>query len=236
MNQPKVVRIPLRAANSYLLIDQKTIVVDSGDPGFSSGILKALRVNGVNKSDVSMIFLTHGHIDHFGSTYELRKKLDVPIAIQRIDLPYFLNGTQAPLYPTNGVAAVIKAVGRNMQVKKRYGIKADIVFDEELDLKSYGVDALAIATPGHTLGSASVVVPEESAAIIGDLLVRKNFLFGQPCKPPFMHDAEKHADSMRKLIDMGVKTFYPGHGEPFILQELSRRWQSQPDAQTRDGN
>jgi glyoxylase-like metal-dependent hydrolase (beta-lactamase superfamily II) len=32
--------------------------------GFSSGILKAMQENGVKKADVSMIFLTHGHIDH----------------------------------------------------------------------------------------------------------------------------------------------------------------------------
>jgi glyoxylase-like metal-dependent hydrolase (beta-lactamase superfamily II) len=225
MSGTKVVRIPLRVANSYLLIDKKTIIVDSGDPGFSSGILKAMQENGVKKSDVSMIFLTHGHIDHFGSVYELKRKLDVPIAIQGIDLPYFLHGTQAPLYPTNAFAALIKAIGKNMQIKKRYGIEAEIVFEEELDLKEYGVDALAVATPGHTLGSASVVLPEGSA-VVGDLLVYKYLLFGLAGIPPFLHDEEKHAASMRKLYGMGVKKFYPGHGKPMELQDLS--WRLQP--------
>ncbi|MBP1762449.1 MAG: metallo-beta-lactamase superfamily protein [Firmicutes bacterium] len=217
MSEPKVVRIPLRAANSYLLIDQKTIIVDTGDPGFSRGILKALQVNGIKKSDVSMIFLTHGHIDHFGSVYELKRQLDVPIAIQRIDLPYLLNGTQAPLYPLTAMAALIKSIGKDMQVKKRYDIEADIVFDEELDLKEYGVNAVAIATPGHTLGSASVVLPGAAEAIVGDLLVRKNFLFGKACTPPYLHDAEKHAESMRKLSGMGINKFYLGHGKPVEL-------------------
>lgn len=228
MSEPKVVRIPLRVANSYLLIDKKTIIVDTGDPGFSRGILKALQLNGVKKSDVSMIFVTHGHIDHFGSAYELKRKLDVPIAIQRIDLPYFLNGTQAPLCPINKMAAMIKAIGKDMQVKQRYGIEADIVFDEALDLHNYGVNALAISTPGHTLGSASIVVPGADAAIVGDLLVHKNFLFGEAKKPPLLHDAKKHAESMRKLYDLGVKKFYLGHGKPVILQNSRYTLQSQP--------
>ncbi len=224
MSGTKVVRIPLRVANSYLLIDKKTIIVDSGDPGFSSGILKAMQENEVKKSDVSMIFLTHGHIDHFGSVYELKRKLDVPIAIQENDLPYFINGTQAPLYPTHALAALIKAIGQNMQVKKRYGIEAEIVFDQDLDLKEYGVDALAVATPGHTLGSASVVLPQGSA-VVGDLLVRKYLLYGQAAQPPFLHDGQKHAESMRKLYGMGVKEFYLGHGKPLQLQGLCQRLQ-----------
>jgi hypothetical protein len=73
--------------------------------------------------------------------------LDVPVAIHTSDLLYFLNGTQAPIHPTNALAAMIKVIGKNMQVKKRYGIKAEIVFDEELKLHEYGVDALAVATP-----------------------------------------------------------------------------------------
>ena len=235
MSEPKVVRIPLRAANSYFLIDQKTIIIDTGDPGFSHGIIKALQVNGIKKSDVSMIFLTHGHIDHFGSAYELKRQMDVPIAIQRIDLPYFLNGTQAPLYPLNRIAALIKTIGKDMHVNQRYGIEADIVFDEELSLKEYGVNALAIATPGHTLGSASVVVPGAATAIVGDLLIHKNFFYGEVCKPPFLHDAKKHAESMRKLYDLGVNKFYLGHGKPIMLQDLYRRLQPQPDEQLQGG-
>jgi flavorubredoxin len=33
----KVIRVPLRLANSYLVRGDRTIVVDTGDPGFSRG-------------------------------------------------------------------------------------------------------------------------------------------------------------------------------------------------------
>ncbi len=222
MGEVRIVRVPLRVANSYLLIDRKAVIVDTGDPGYSKQIIKALKANGLQKSDVSMIFLTHGHIDHFGSVYELKRQLDVPVAIQRMDEPYLLAGTQAPLYPQCAAAVFIKALGQNMQVKKRYGLKAEIVFDDELDLNAYGVDAKALSTPGHTLGSSSLLL-EPGRAIVGDLLVHRYLLFGKVTRPPFCHDKVKCSESICKLLEMGVTVFYPGHGKAIHKEELSIR-------------
>lgn len=216
MDETRVVRVPLRVANSYLVIGHQTIIVDTGDPGYSQKLLNAVKANDIKKSDISMIFLTHGHIDHFGSVYELKRLLDVPVAIQSLDHPYLLEGKQAPLYPLNKAASLIKAIGKDMQVKKRYNLQAELVFEDELDLKDFGIDGRLVATPGHTLGSASLVLPNGVAAV-GDLLVHKNFLFGKPCPPPFLHDVGKHKESMRKLINMGVVEFLPGHGQAMHL-------------------
>lgn len=223
MDATRVVRVPLRFANSYLVIGRQTIIVDTGDPGYSQRILKALQTNDIKKSDIAMIFLTHGHIDHFGSVYELRRQLDVPVAIQRVDEPYLREGIQAPLYPRNAAARFIKAMGNNMQVKKRYELQAELVFDDEMDLQDFGVDARLVSTPGHTLGSASLVLPE-GTALVGDLLIHKNFLFGEPCPPPFLHDKGKQRESMRKLIDMGVVKFLPGHGQAINLSSIRPRY------------
>ena len=223
MGGTRVIRIPLRVANSYLVIGHHTIIVDTGDPGYSNRILNAVQTNGLKKSDIAMIFLTHGHIDHFGSVYELKRLLDVPVAIQRIDETYLRDGVQAPLYPRNTAARLIKAVGKNMQVKKRYDLQADLVFDDELDLQDFGVNARLVSTPGHTMGSASLVLPN-GIALVGDLLIHKHFLFGEPCPPPFLHDKEKHTESMRKLIDMGVVEFLPGHGQAIYLPTIQPRY------------
>lgn len=221
MTETRAVRIPLRVANSYLVTGDKTIIVDTGDPGYSPKILQALQANNIKKSDVSMILLTHGHIDHYGSVYELKRQLDVPVAIHKIDEPYLLSGTQAPLYPTHAGARIIKTIGGDMQVKKRYGLQADIVFEEELDLNEYGVDARVVATPGHTLGSASLVMPN-GKAVVGDLLVRRYLLFGGAGRPPFLHDKTRHTESVQKLLAMGMVEFLPGHGPAISLHELPK--------------
>jgi len=218
----EVVRVPLRVANSYLVIGQKTIIVDTGDPGYAGGIFKALRRHGIRKSDVSMIFITHGHIDHYGSVYELRKRIDAPVAIQRIDEDYMVRGVQAPLYPVGGMARIIGMVGKRLQVHPSSVLRAaDIVFDEDMDLREYGVDGALVATPGHTLGSGSLIL-DDGQAIIGDLVVKKYFLRGEPIKPPFMEDRDQLNISLHKLLDRKAKILYPGHGGPINIEEISR--------------
>lgn len=219
MAETRIVRIPLRFANSYLVIGEKTIIVDSGDPGFSKGILEAMEKNEIKKSDISLIFITHGHIDHYGSVFELRRKIDAPIAIHRLDAPYLKQGIQAPLYPLNPLAGAIKLVGQHLKVKKRYGIEADIVFKEKLEMQEFGVQGLIIPTPGHTLGSASLFLPD-GRAVTGDLIVREYLFTGKPRCAPFLHDRSKFIKSMNTLKGRGVKTIYPGHGAPIDTSEI----------------
>lgn len=219
MTEVRIIRIPLRFANSYLVAGEKAIIVDTGDPGFSRRILKAMRENDIKKSDISLIFITHGHIDHYGSLFELKKSIDAPVAIQRLDAPYLNRGTQAPLYPVDLLASAIKLVGKNLKVKKRYGIRADITFNNRLELEKYGVKGLILPTPGHTLGSASLFLPG-GRAITGDLIVRKGLFGGKPCPAPFMHDRGKFNRSMNLLKGRGVKVIYPGHGGPINTSDI----------------
>ncbi|HHV16945.1 MAG TPA: MBL fold metallo-hydrolase [Gelria sp.] len=219
MVEARVVRIPLRFANSYLVIGEKTIIVDSGDPGFSRGILQAMEKNEVKKTDISLIFITHGHIDHYGSVFELKREIDAPIAIHRLDAPYFNQGIQAPLYPLNPIASAIKLVGKNLRVKKRYGIKADIEFKEKLELQEFGVQGLIIPTPGHTLGSASLFLPDKRA-ITGDLIVWQYLFRGKPRPAPFLHDRNKFVKSINILKGRGIKTIYPGHGPSIDTSDI----------------
>ena len=219
MAETRIVRIPLRFANSYLVIGEKTIIVDSGDPGYSKGILQAMEKNEIKKSDISLIFITHGHVDHYGSVFELRRKIDAPIAIHRLDAPYLNQGTQAPLYPLNPLAGAIKLVGQHLKVKKRYGIEADIVFNQKLELQEFGVQGLILPTPGHTLGSASLFLPD-GRAVTGDLIVRQYLFRGKPCCAPFCHDRSKFIKSMNILKGRGVKTIYPGHGAPINTSDI----------------
>lgn len=219
MAETKVVRIPLRFANSYLVIGKKTIIVDTGDPGFSRKILEAMEKHDIRKSDVSLIYITHGHIDHYGSLFELKRSVDAPITIHRLDAPYLNEGIQAPLYPVNLFTSLIKLAGKNLKVKKRYGIKADIAFKDRFELQDYGIEGLILPTPGHTLGSSSLFLPD-GRAITGDLIVRKFLFQGKPCPAPFMHDWKKYHKSMNMLKGRGVRTIFPGHGSAINISDI----------------
>ncbi|WP_054695337.1 MBL fold metallo-hydrolase [Syntrophomonas palmitatica] len=231
MQAVKVIRVPLRLANSYLVQGEKTVIVDAGDPGFSRDILKAMRKNGIRKSQISLIFITHGHIDHYGSVFELKRHIDAPVAIQAIDQTYLESGTQAPLFPLNRAAAFLKAVGQDMKVRKRYGLKADVVINERLNLESFGVAGEIIHTPGHTMGSSSLCLINDTA-ITGDLIIRRYLFRGPAERVAFLHNQEAFLQSVRTLRERNIKLLYPGHGSPIRMDRV--RIPNRPQTTTAD--
>lgn len=215
----RVKTIPLGTGNSYLVIDRKAIFVDYGYPGHEQRLLRALAREGLAPQDVSMLYLTHGHVDHFGSLYALKQYIPAPIAICEPDLEYFLSGTQATLYPRNAFTRVMCRPGGKLKVKKRYQTVPEIVFTDEVDLTDYGVDGKLIPTPGHTLGSSALVLAE-GPAFTGDTLLRRHFISGPALAPPIMRDYALNARSVQRLLDAGAQTFYPGHGRRFEREEI----------------
>jgi len=211
--------ISLGWANSYLVTGKKTIIVDTSNPGNGEKLLKALQENGIEPEDVAMIFITHGHIDHYGSLFELLKVMDVPVAIHYADDIYLRRGIQGPLYPVNFIAALIKVVGKRLKIKKRFTPRQQLVFEDELDLSEYGIEGKLVATPGHTQGSASLVLAD-GRAVSGDLVVRRYLRWGPAGPPPFLHDVGQFHHSLQLLREGGVHTLYPGHGAPISLSEV----------------
>ena len=56
-------------------------------------LLEHIRALGFDPKDVKYLFLTHGHIDHFGAAKAMREKLGVKIALGEADRDY-ANGTR----------------------------------------------------------------------------------------------------------------------------------------------
>jgi glyoxylase-like metal-dependent hydrolase (beta-lactamase superfamily II) len=70
---PEVILIKLSVSNAYLVKDRQAVLVDAGAPNEADRILAAVRKAGVEPGDISLILHTHGHIDHAGSTAELKR-------------------------------------------------------------------------------------------------------------------------------------------------------------------
>jgi hydroxyacylglutathione hydrolase len=77
------------------------IIVDTGNPGSAAKILAAMKKHQIDPEDVSLIMITHSHLDHSGGAAELQKALNVPIAMQHLKQIYVENGTRLPLTPKN---------------------------------------------------------------------------------------------------------------------------------------
>jgi glyoxylase-like metal-dependent hydrolase (beta-lactamase superfamily II) len=96
----------------------------------------------------------------------------------------------------------------------------DIVLgDEELSLAKYGIPGKIIHTPGHSMGSVSVLL-ETGDAFVGDLAMNGFPLRLSPGLPIFADDLRKVKESLKLLLDMGARTIYPAHGKPFSVEIL----------------
>ncbi|MCD6598986.1 MAG: MBL fold metallo-hydrolase [Dehalococcoidia bacterium] len=204
--------------NAFIILGDRTIIVDTGNPGSTNKILKALDENRIARKSVSLILLTHAHRDHYGSVSQLREALDVPVAIHRADADYVRNGEIAPIIPRSLMGILALPFTSRGSIRP---VDPDIVFDEELDLRQFKVEAKVISTPGHTNGSSSVIVERE--CIAGDSLMLRVPFRSIPALPLYAMDKASCLSSINRLKKMEVERVYGGHGGPWPMEEVRKR-------------
>lgn len=77
------------AANCYIVWEEETNVGFVVDPG--GDIDDILKIIDENNIKVEGILITHGHVDHVGGVYELKKVYDVPVYLNNKDKQKILN-------------------------------------------------------------------------------------------------------------------------------------------------
>ena len=91
--------------------------------------------------------------------------------------------------------------------------------NEGLSLIDYGIPGRIIHTPGHTLGSVSVLL-DTGDAFVGCMAHNNPPFRLKPGLPIFAENLSMLKKSWRKLLDMGARTIYPGHGNSFSSREI----------------
>lgn len=203
----------------FLLRGDKTIIVDTGRPGNETRILQALEQRNISPADVSLILLTHGHFDHFGSVRTLKQKLNVPVAIHHLDQVALKNGKDPALHPTRFTGKLLKLFLHG----KTKGLEPDIIIHKEFDLHDYGVAGRVIHTPGHTPGSLSIVF-ENHDVIIGDLLMGGHLGGLLSPRTPNIHyfaeDIQQVHNSIHKVMSYQPNRVFVGHGGPLRAVDI----------------
>ena len=93
--------------------------------------------------------------------------------------------------------------------------------DEGLSLGEYGIPGQVVHTPGHTLGSVSVLL-ETGEAFVGDLAMNAFPLRLGPGLPVLAEDNQKVKESWVRLLDMGAKIIFPAHGKSFSVGVIEK--------------
>ncbi|MDI2128394.1 MBL fold metallo-hydrolase [Yinghuangia seranimata] len=229
MSRTKVVPIPVMGRhniNAYLLLGRRPVVVDAGTPGSGKRIHDQITAHGVDPADVSLIVITHGHIDHFGSAAELHRLTGAPVAGHVADLgPYRSGRVREPYLPTGPMG---RLMDRNPKLHAQAEpFEPDVLIRGETGLEDFGLAARIMPTPGHTAGSVSVLT-DDGDLVAGDLIANSfmGLIPGRPANPPFHDDPRQNLASLRTMLALNPTALHVGHGtalDPDRVREWADR-------------
>jgi glyoxylase-like metal-dependent hydrolase (beta-lactamase superfamily II) len=110
----------------------------------------------------------------------------------------------------------------SMPFVKLHKTSVDLVLeDKEFSLESYGIHGNILYTPGHSLGSMSLLL-ETGEAFVGDLAMSGFPKLVGKGMSIFAEDIDAVKKSWRLLLSRGAKWIYPAHGKPFRAEDLER--------------
>lgn len=211
------------------------VVVDTGPPGNARRILAAMDQHGISAGEVSLILLTHGHFDHFGSALELQRLLYdsanrkvrqagkpamVPIAMHSADRPYVSGeGFPSRLRPISAAGAGPFLFGTAYYSLLRLAGGARPwpreVLDRVLWLDPVGTDDWYDLGPLCGFDARARLMPGHSPGSVSLLLPDGAMLTGDLVVGTlFAENRAQAAASLRAIAAQRPPIAYPGHGAP----------------------
>ena len=215
----RVHRLPLDGTNAYVISGEHHVLIDTGPARARTALLAGLSSIGLGGEDLSLVLATHAHATSVGNAAFLQRMFHVPLAVHGADAPILASGLDRSVGITKPIGAVIRWFGDT----RFDAAPPDVVFGHTLSLHVFGAEGTVVHTPGHTIGSATVVLPTGDA-IIGDLLMG-GWLGGRlfPRRPTRHYLAEvpqRVARSLALLSRLGVQRLHPGSGDVLQMDEV----------------
>lgn len=216
----EIKRIQIGNGNCYLLIHNgKAVLVDTAREQGRDKILDACR-----GYQVTLIALTHGHVDHVQNAAFLAEKLGVPVAMHRADLELLRdNEAQSLTAKTLTGKLVLAASIRSFRRDKIPAFTPAVFLQDGDRLDPWGVPALVIGLPGHTKGS--IGFDFGWGVVAGDALMN---MFRRPSLSLLYHDREAMLRSAGIIGALTNRTVYFGHGKP--VGNYDQKWSRLPCA------
>jgi glyoxylase-like metal-dependent hydrolase (beta-lactamase superfamily II) len=175
----------------YLVDAGELVLIDAGAGRSTSRLIDNIQALEFQPGKLFAVIVTHAHIDHIGSLYDLKELYDAKIIAHKEDAKAIESGSKV------GAAY--------------YGIKykpciVDIILENTEDrLKLGSHEFKFIHIPGHTPGSMAVILE----------ISGKRVLFGQdihgPYHPDWGGEPEKAIESLTKLRDIQADILCEGH-------------------------
>lgn len=194
-------RLRVRGTSAYLIRGEGTVLVDTGAPGGAKRIVKKLRKNQIDT--LNLIVVTHGHIHSFGSAKRLHELTGAPVAIHKEDAYALMQGRSGAVRGS-GIARVGAFFSNTWAaIRRTKGMEPDLLIQNTMSLRPYGVQASVIMTPGHTAGSVSVIT--DDGELISGGMLRKRRFSRQPVHAKLAENPNQMALTINRIILMRPK-------------------------------
>jgi len=222
---PQVYQLYIRATSTILIAGEELTIIDTGLPGSSTRIARFIHSLGRSIEEVSLIIITHNHIDHAGGLAELRKLTRAKVAAHKADLDD--PASQMP-YP--------KLIKRLLRIPSLSNFHSGFLLKpEEVDIHLEGGETLeplggleVVHTPGHTPGSISLFSPKHKLLVAADALTRQGKNPWLPHKS-VSSDFPQAIESIKRMTDLDINIVCFGHNRPLTgdvtnkLRELIKK-------------
>ena len=204
------------------------ILVDAGNRGWERKLFRSLANNGVLPEDISLIVVTHVHYDHVGALSAVKERCGCPVAVHKKEQSLLESGLSVLPAGTNPFSDAVLHMGDRLVERGIFGfkpVKADIMVEDEMELTTFGIDGAIVPTPGHTVGSISVLLTDHNA-YVGDTVMTFPFLPGYPIYPPFADNPEMLLETWELLLSRNVRRIHQAHGREISDDQLKRAYEA----------
>jgi glyoxylase-like metal-dependent hydrolase (beta-lactamase superfamily II) len=216
-------RLTNGVSNFYLIEEGgKLLLVDAGAPKDWALFTRAILGLGKGVGDLDAVLLTHAHTDHTGFAEKARATTGARVWVHDQDVQMARTGKVGPRDGKTSAYLLRGAFWRTVFVLGRRGGTKIIPIHEvsgfgDGEVLDVPASPRVVHAPGHTDGSAAILLEDRSVLFTGDVLCTYNAYTGRV--GPQIMPSGLNADTPRALASLanldGIKAdvLLPGHGE-----------------------